>query len=123
MSAKPHILIVEDEADIRDSLQDFLEGEGYSISAARNGREALELLPTLVKLKLIILDLMMPVMGGAEFVSHCASQGISLRTPILLLSADSNTEKKASALRIADHLRKPIDLDELIAKVRKHVVA
>src|SRR5260370_35631662 len=62
------ILIVEDDLDIRDALQEILEDEGYLPYAAANGAEALEVLDRVPKPGLVLLDLMMPVMDGYQFL-------------------------------------------------------
>src|SRR4051812_46327475 len=68
MSAK--ILIVEDDVDIRDSLRQLLEDEGFSVLTAGNGREGLERLKSMSQPCLILLDLLMPVMDGREFLDE-----------------------------------------------------
>ena len=67
MNERKTVLVVDDEPDIRESLRDALEDEGYRVAVARNGKEALDILPTLEKPVAIILDIIMPVMSGAEF--------------------------------------------------------
>ena len=71
MSDKPvRVVIAEDEALIRLDLKEMLEEEGYVGHTAENGQVALELLQVIARPCLILLDLMMPVMSGAEFLSH-----------------------------------------------------
>jgi CheY-like chemotaxis protein len=83
-----YILIVEDDHEIRESIADLLAADGYKVDQAENGRVALEhLLAGDTPPDLILLDLMMPVMSGGEFVLEIA-QHAKLRTvPIVVISA------------------------------------
>ena len=69
MNQKPTILIVEDQPDIRSVMQESLEAVGLSILTAANGQEALGKLENNPEVSLILLDLMMPVMNGWQFLS------------------------------------------------------
>ncbi len=118
MNPKRHILIVEDEEDIRDSLRDFFESEGHHVDLAANGRIALDLLISGLSPDLILLDLMMPVMGGAEFVAERNRLLISDRgSRTVVMSADSQTSSKAASMGVDGFLKKPIELEELLALV------
>jgi CheY-like chemotaxis protein len=61
------VLVVDDDTDLRESLGDVLRGEGYAVTLASNGREALDLLPGLNRPCAVLLDMAMPVMNGTEF--------------------------------------------------------
>ena len=67
------ILIVEDDADVRDTMVQVLESEGFSVRATRDGREALDALRAGLRPRLILLDLMMPVMNGWQFREQMAA--------------------------------------------------
>ena len=67
-----HILVVEDNADLRGALAMLLESEGHHVIEAADGRLALEALASAIRVRLVILDLMMPVMDGPTFLAHKA---------------------------------------------------
>jgi CheY-like chemotaxis protein len=115
----PSILVVEDESDIRESLKDALESEGYRVLVASNGLEALGMLPELRRPSLILLDLMMPVMDGWEFAEALQANAELATIPIVVVTAfgrEAETRKIASRGAIA----KPVDLDLLFDMVKRH---
>jgi CheY-like chemotaxis protein len=82
------IVVVDDEDDIREAVQIVLEAEGYRTSAAANGQEALELLRRSEHPPcLILLDLMMPVMDGWEFLKEIGEEPRLLSVPVAIMSA------------------------------------
>lgn len=112
------ILLVEDDAAIRESVADCLAFEGYRVVAVGNGREALDALRTQPAPALVVLDLLMPVLGGAQFLeTQRADPGIA-HVPVVLMTAaipSGNT-----ALPKADaYLPKPFDLVDLLALVAR----
>jgi CheY-like chemotaxis protein len=107
------VLVVEDEDDIRDSLQDALRDEGYTVAGAANGRQALELLPTLARPCAIVLDIIMPVMSGRDFYQAMRADARFADIPVLVSTSDPARAPDGLAT-----LRKPIDLTRLIAVVR-----
>jgi CheY-like chemotaxis protein len=109
------VLIVDDDPDILQTLALCLSTEGYRILMASNGQEALELLKS-EQPSAILLDLMMPVMDGWQFVAELDARGMR-RSPLLILSADRAVQGHAAKLRANGHLAKPFDLDELLGKV------
>jgi CheY-like chemotaxis protein len=120
MMQKADILIIEDDNDIRESLADFLEYEGYTIVGAKNGKEGLEYLlnkdsdlPSL-----ILLDLMMPVMDGKTFLKKLRSDHPHIQVPIVILSAilDPSVGKQVDA-----YMRKPVNLDDVIDKAQQFI--
>lgn len=119
MSPKPCILVVEDDFDIRDTLAQILEAEGYIVSGAANGLEALELLrrdgagaPAL-----ILLDLMMPVMNGWQFRAEQLQDPKLASIPVVVISADASVHQKAASIEAAGFLKKPVQLDTLLETV------
>lgn len=114
------ILIVEDDFDVRQSLSHALEEEGYSVAAAANGKDALDYLDQNSRPCVILLDLMMPVMNGYDFRAEQLNQAKLAKIPVILLSADPNIAKRASELRVAGYIGKPIDLDVLLDAVKKY---
>jgi CheY-like chemotaxis protein len=115
-----HILLVEDDADIRESVREVLEDEGYGIAEASHGREALERLGSAQALPdLILLDLMMPVMNGLQFHQELVKNQVWAEIPIVILSADADARVKAEALRAADVIEKPVELGRLFQAVAR----
>jgi CheY-like chemotaxis protein len=111
------ILLVEDDHDVREALGETLSDRGYDVQTATDGQDALRVLRGGLRPRLILLDLMMPRMSGAEFrvVQQADPELASL--PVVLLSADGRMEEKAQALGVNGAIRKPIDLDELFATI------
>ncbi len=116
---RPLVLVVDDDPDILDAICDILEGEGYRVSRARHGLEALdrveEELPSI-----ILLDLMMPVMDGLAFSQALRQRRTQHRIPIVVISADGNPQK-AAAVGAQGYLAKPFDIDALLAQVAQMV--
>lgn len=118
------VLIVEDDFDIREVLADVLEEEGYVVAEAANGYEALEVLrrPD-ARPRLILLDLMMPVMSGWQFVAEQRQDPELSSIPVVIVSADGNLQQKATSLGAQGYLRKPIEIDLLLDSVRQYCAA
>ena len=112
------ILIVEDDADIRETLQHLLEASGYRAAPASNGKVALDLIDTMGRPCLILLDLMMPVMDGWAFLSALDQNDGLADVPIVIVSA--YTDKVASLERAQQILKKPVDIHALMEVVRQH---
>ena len=120
-STKNKILIVDDEIDIRDSLQEVFESEGYFIKTAADGYEAMHVLETEPAPNLILLDLMMPRMNGSEFYRQAQLDKRFSKIPVIVMSADRETQKKAEALGTNGYIKKPLELDEVFKKVKEYV--
>ena len=115
----PHILVVDDEDDILDLLSYNLSKEGFRISVARDGVEALTAAEA-DKPDLIVLDIMMPRMDGIEFCRIIRKHASLRMTPVLMLTARSEEEDHVRGLDVgADiYLSKPISLPVLISQTR-----
>lgn len=111
------ILVVEDDQDIRDSLQQVLELEGYQVSSAANGKEGLEALASSAKPCLILLDLMMPVMNGWEFLAVQHGDSRLAAIPVIVVSAAGDRARSTEA---NGYLKKPIDLKLLLEMVHRY---
>ncbi|HEY2030267.1 MAG TPA: response regulator transcription factor [Myxococcales bacterium] len=109
------VLVVDDDPDILQTLALCLSTEGYKVLMAGNGQEALDLLSG-ERPACVLLDLMMPIMDGWQFVSELETRGWR-RMPILVLSADRAVQQHSTKLRAEAYLAKPFDLDELLGKV------
>jgi CheY-like chemotaxis protein len=111
------VLIVEDDADLREMMAQLLVLEGFTVQAVANGREALDYLYRADRPDVILLDLMMPVMDGWEFRRRQLGDSTLSRVPVVVLSA-------LDAARVPDlpgvaFLKKPLDFDRLIDLVRR----
>jgi CheY-like chemotaxis protein len=114
------ILLVEDDVDIRLDLADILRAEGYDVSTAANGQEALEFLgQNGGQVGLILLDLMMPVMNGWDFRARQLEEPTLTAIPVVLLSGAGDVARHALALKTAGYLIKPLRLDSLLGIVSR----
>jgi CheY-like chemotaxis protein len=112
---KRHVLVVEDDRDIRESVVEILTDEGYDVSAAGDGRQALDLLETAApRPNLILLDLMMPVMNGFQFREEQLKRPELAAIPVLVVTADVNARAKAEALGAAGFVQKPLKIQPLL---------
>ena len=123
--ARPHpsvhhcaVLIVEDDADLRDMMAQLLSLEGFIAATVSNGREALEYLHEGDRPDVILLDLMMPVMDGWEFRRRQQADPSVAGVPVIVLSALD--QSRAADVRADAFLKKPLDFDRLLALVRNY---
>ncbi len=107
------ILVVEDDDDIRDSLKELLEEEGYRVDTAANGEQALHRLGGEAP-QLILLDLMMPVMDGWEFQKQLREIPSFSRVPIIVISASKFSREP---LKAAAFIPKPLDAGVLLETI------
>jgi two-component system, OmpR family, KDP operon response regulator KdpE len=112
----PRVLIVDDEVAIRRFLRISLAAHGFLVSEAATGGEALQIVPA-VHPDLIILDLMLPDIGGVEITRHLREW---TQTPIIILSVQGDESAKVEALDAGadDYLTKPFGAGELLARIR-----
>jgi CheY-like chemotaxis protein len=116
----PHpVLIVEDDADLREMMAQLLTLEGYHIDTAANGREALEYLNGAPRPDVILLDLMMPIMDGWEFRRRQQNDPALADVPVIVLTALDQAQARANDLNGVDFLKKPLDFDRLLELVRR----
>jgi DNA-binding response OmpR family regulator len=110
------ILLVDDEAKLRDMLRVYFEQEGYRVVEAGHGREALYV-ARVEKPDLIILDLMMPEMGGYDFMRAFSKEA---ETPVIMLTAKVEDQDTILGLELGadDYVTKPFNVRELVARVR-----
>jgi two-component system chemotaxis response regulator CheY len=114
------VLLVEDDQPLREVMFEALQMEGFDAAIVCNGAEAMHYLRSSPHPKLILLDLMMPVMDGAQFRQEQRANPSLCEIPVVLLSADRELADKAWALEVDAYLRKPVDLDELVKTVRRY---
>jgi CheY-like chemotaxis protein len=123
--ARGDVMVVEDDYAIRETLKELLEEEGYRVIQAANGAEALSRLRTQARdtPKLILLDLMMPVMDGWEFREAIRHDPRLNAIPVVVISADHGLEQKVSTMRVEAWLSKPFELDQLLHTVEQYAEA
>lgn len=112
-----NILVVEDNIDIQENLKATLENEGFSVFTADNGREAIEQLSKIPTPCVILLDLMMPVMNGWEFVEEINKDIMLSTIPIVVVTAIGDAKKSP---KNAGYIAKPINLNALMGAISKH---
>lgn len=110
------ILIIDDDEAIRLALQAVLEKENFTVFAAANGQEGLELLGNIPQPCLILLDLMMPVLDGWEFLEIRKKDENISKIPVVVISAFSDQAKKINA---DGFLKKPIDINQFLEMINK----
>jgi two-component system response regulator MprA len=117
MAAPPHVLVVDDERPVREALHRALGLEGYSVSLAADGLDALDRLAEATP-DAVVLDVMMPRMDGVAFTKALRRAGDE--TPILMLTARDAVEDRVEGLDAGadDYLVKPFALEELLARLR-----
>jgi two-component system response regulator MprA len=114
------ILLVDDDADLRDSLEDALRAEGYEVSTAVNGKDALHLLREVsVRPDLILLDIMMPEMDGWAFRGEQRKDPCLAWIPVIVFTAYGSPRDIASQLGAVGFLKKPLRLHELLSAIAR----
>ncbi len=116
MNGMKHIMIVDDDVHIGNLLQEVLEREGYRVSRAYSGTEALLLLGSCTP-DMVLLDLMLPGLSGEELLPRIG------HIPVIVLSAKADTADKVGLLLggAVDYVTKPFDLGELLARIQVHL--
>jgi two-component system OmpR family response regulator len=116
MESMPHILVVDDDREIRDLLSRFLERNRFRVTSARDGREARRAWP-LGHYQLVVLDLMLPGEGGLEIARWLRQQG---DVPIVMLTAMGEETDRIIGLELGadDYVPKPFNPRELLARIR-----
>jgi CheY-like chemotaxis protein len=119
MAVQHRVLVVEDETPVRDLLAYVLRDEGHEVLEARDGAEALRILdgystPT-ESVCLILLDMMLPRVGGLQVLQHLAEQGIYI--PVIAMSASRRHLQEAETSGARAVLPKPFELDAVLAAI------
>src|SRR5882672_10705109 len=117
VGAASFVLIVDDDPDLLDVTSFVIENEGMAVETARNGEEALALIGSGRLPALVLLDLMMPVMNGWEFLAAVANDPVLRGLPVVVLTAAEHTQVPG-ALEVVS---KPMDLKELLRVVERYV--
>ncbi len=118
--AVPHVLVVDDEPSLREMLRIVLRRDGYQVTIASSGREALELLAR-GQFDLVISDIRMGEVGGVEVLR--AAKSANRDTVVFMMTAFASTETAVEAMRLGavDYFTKPFSVDELRLKVRQYL--
>ncbi|HEX4803728.1 MAG TPA: ATP-binding protein, partial [Myxococcaceae bacterium] len=118
LSGNETILLVEDEKGIRELAGKFLTGNGYTVLAAENGAEALDLAQHHTRpVDLLVTDMVMPKLDGRELVRRLKSSLPQMR--VLLISGYSYQTERETGLEETPHLSKPFSMEQLVRKVRE----
>jgi CheY-like chemotaxis protein len=112
------VLVVDDDKDIRETLEELLRDEGYEVFTARNGAEALGAVRQ-ARPGLVVLDLFMPVMDGVEFRRRQLADPEIAAVPVVVISAAAGLAERTAGMAAAAVLEKPIPLDALLACVER----
>ena len=109
------VLVVEDDKNIRELLQLYLEKEGYAVTVAADGGQGLDKFRA-IKPDLVLLDVMMPVMDGWAVCRAIREEG---DTPVIMLTAKGELDDKVAGLRAGadDYITKPFEMKEVLARI------
>lgn len=113
------IFIVEDDLDIRETFHALLIEEGYEVESFADGQQAIDRLRHCPEPCLVLLDMLMPVMSGEEFMNHFHTLPATiLPIPVFLVSATSGGQT-AERIGCSGFVKKPVDLDALLSIVKR----
>lgn len=119
-SKQKKVLLVDDEPDILEFLQELLEQEGYTV-AITDKAEYVENLHAGGLPDLILIDVLLSGKDGREIVKHLKSQEATRHVPVIMFSAHPRAEETARMAGADDFVAKPFEMDEVLAKIAKHV--
>src|SRR5262249_54388366 len=111
------VLVIDDDAEIRQALAELLEDEEYQVLLAANGKEALDVIAAGPRPDVILLDVMMPVMDGWHFLSARLKHPELVEVPIIIISAGQEAERDARKVGVFEVARKPLHVDDLIQRI------
>ncbi len=114
------ILIIEDDTELLNLIKSILEDEGFKVLKALNGIEALNIIENILP-TIILLDLRMPMMGGAEFINKLVATGKRDYVTIILFTAEHRAKDFAENLGADDCLIKPFNLMDLFKVIQKYI--
>ncbi len=110
------VLLVEDEVELRELMQEALELSGYLVVTAADGQEALDVLPRIDHLCVVLLDLLMPRMNGWDFFAKMRANPLLAHVPVIVHSSEP-ADAPAGVTRV---LQKPVKLERLLAIVQEY---
>jgi CheY-like chemotaxis protein len=118
MRPTKRVLIVEDDRSIREMMKSVLEIEGFTIVAANNGREGIDAIRGSHPPDVILLDMMMPVMNGWDFLDFVRANAMTAKIPVVVVSA---YDEIARSVRPDAFVPKPVQLKALLEAIEKCV--
>jgi len=118
MDATSTVLVVDDDFDIRESIVDLLLDDGFDALSAKDGREGLYELRVRPDVRIILLDLSMPMMDGKAFREEQLADPTLAGIPVIVLSAEEDYERTAASLGAAASLQKPFSAEQLLGAIR-----
>lgn len=107
------VLVVEDDAEVRELLRIALAADGYEVATVENGREAMHYLRSHADACIILLDLALPIMNGAQFRSAQLRDRALAWIPLVVMSGSVDAARRARELGARRLVRKPLDIDEV----------
>lgn len=122
ISKKDTVLIIEDEAPIRESMETVLKDAGFEVGTAKDGVEAFHFLSENPETDLITLDLLMPNMSGYEFLHNLADKQFEdlQHIPIIIISAMTNA-RTIALQKGHKYIGKPLDIETLLEGIREEI--
>jgi len=120
-SSTAPILVVDDDQTIRETVAEALQLDGFHVETARNGAEALAVVRDRCPSG-IVLDLMMPIMDGWQFLERCRDGQLCTDIPVVVMSAYSKLPEEAAKLGVKGCIAKPFDLDVLVGAIERAVL-
>lgn len=119
MTAEEAVLLVDDDADIRETLSELLDANGYEVLQAENGQIALDVLRKTRRFPcVVVLDLSMPVLDGRQFLKLRASDPILRAIPVVVVSGSNQPAEPLEG--IDEYLRKPVKIERLMEIINQY---
>ncbi len=115
------IMVIEDDPDGLEALSAVLQHGGYAVIEATDGAQALHALETGSIPDMILLDLMLPVMDGWQFLAEQRARPALASIPVVLVSGERDLRRRANELGVAGALVKPVEIDELLSIIEQLV--
>lgn len=117
MAQHQNILVVEDDIDIRSALVQILHMEGHTTAEASNGKEALEYIRNNPAPCMVLLDMMMPVMTGRQFLDAFKNEPDNAKVPVVIISAVADRIDTTGA---KEFIKKPLEVSKLLEVISKY---
>ena len=114
------IMLVDDDTDALEMMCILLESAGFAVHPIEDGHRALHHLRHGARPSVILLDMMMPVMNGWQFRDEMRRHPELADIPVVVLTGDGRAEQKAREIEADGYLKKPVDLEDLVAAVQRY---